>query len=91
MTTVNPFQDDSFQVQEANNLDMSSEWESIDASEYASELPAPNVITDPFKQKWKDIKAAYHGISNYKSFKTYDLKPIIVKANDDCRQEVIAI
>jgi phosphatidylinositol 4-kinase len=78
-------------VAEANNLDVSSEWESIDASEFVSELAAPNVITDPFKQRWKDIKSAYQSISNYKAFKTYDLKPVIVKANDDCRQEVIAI
>lgn len=78
-------------VEEANNFDVSSEWESIDASEFVSELAAPNVITDPFKQRWKDIKSAYQSISNYKAFKTYDLKPVIVKANDDCRQEVIAI
>ena len=72
-----------------DNTTTSSDWETI--SDYDSELPPPNVITDPFKQKWRDIKAAYNGISNYKTFKTYDLKPIIVKANDDCRQEVMAI
>ena len=55
------------------------------------DLPPPNVITDPFKQKWKDLKNAYKGISKYKNFKTYELKPIIVKANDDCRQEVLAV
>jgi phosphatidylinositol kinase/protein kinase (PI-3 family) len=54
-------------------------------------LPPPNCITDPFKQRWKYYKEAYHGISHYKKFKTYNLKPIIVKANDDCRQEVLAI
>ncbi len=60
-------------------MDVSSEWESIDASEFVSELAAPNVITDPFKQRWKDIKSAYQSISNYKAFKTYDLKPVIDK------------
>lgn len=49
LNAVNPFADDSLQVQEANNLDLSSDWEAIDASEFVSELPAPNVITDPFK------------------------------------------
>lgn len=49
------------------------------------------MITDPFKQRWTEIKAAYHGISNYKHYQSYDIKPIIVKANDDCRQEVMAI
>jgi len=49
------------------------------------------VITDPFKQRWREIKEAYNGISNYKAYNTYDLKPVIVKANDDCRQEVMAI
>ena len=72
-------------------MDLSSDWESIDASEFVSDLAAPNVITDPFKQRWKDIKSAYQSISNYKTFKTYELNPVIVKANDDCRQEVIAI
>ncbi len=49
------------------------------------------MITDPFKQKWRDLKSAYKGISNHKQFLSYDLKPVIVKANDDCRQEVLAI
>lgn len=70
----------------------SSDWEEIDAKDYEkTDLPPPNVITDPFKQRWTEIKAAYHGISNYKNYQSYDIKPIIVKANDDCRQEVMAI
>jgi len=61
-----------------------SDWETINSADY-QDLPPPNVITDPFKQKWRDLKSAYKGISRHKQLKTYDLKPVIVKANDDCR------
>jgi hypothetical protein len=42
-----------------------SDWETINTSDYP-DLPPPNVITDPFKQKWKDLKSAYKGISTHK-------------------------
>ena len=47
---------------------------------------------DPFKQKWKQIEAKYFMASaTFREYKTYKLKPMIVKANDDLRQEVLAL
>lgn len=67
-------------------------WEELNESDYEpNDLPPPNYFTNPFKQPWQEYKSAYKGISPFKNYKTYDLKPIIVKANDDCRQEVLAI
>lgn len=51
----------------------------------------PDYMTDPFKEKWNHIKSQYKKISKFKDRKTYTLRPVIIKANDDCRQEVLAI
>jgi phosphatidylinositol kinase/protein kinase (PI-3 family) len=72
------------------------DWENISDEEikkaYDESLrPPPDILTDPFKEKWKNTKKSYQNISRFGHCKTYLLKPMIVKANDDCRQEVIAI
>lgn len=42
-------------------------------------------MDDPFKDKWKYIEKKRYKMSNLKEYKTYELKPLIVKANDDLR------
>lgn len=48
-------------------------------------------MDDPFKDKWRMIEKKYYNISEYSSYKSYRLKTMIVKANDDLRQEVLAM
>jgi len=48
-------------------------------------------MDDPFKEKWRHIERKYYGFSELKNYRTYTLKKLIVKANDDLRQEVLAI
>jgi len=67
-----------------------AEFEYIDYKDlekaYAEELkPIPNIMTDPFKEKWETTKASYRKISRFGHCNTYDLLPVMVKANDDCR------
>jgi len=69
-----------------------SDWECISEKDLEGlDMPPLNPITDPFKQKWKEIRVSYQNTSKYRHYQTYALKPMIVKANDDCRQEVLAI
>lgn len=69
-----------------------SDWEITSEKDLEGlEMPPLNPITDPFKQKWKEQKIAYQANSKYRFYQTYAIKPMIVKANDDCRQEVLAV
>lgn len=54
-------------------------------------IQPPNYMSDPFKEKWASQRESYKHVSRFGQLKSYKLKPVIVKANDDCRQEVLAI
>lgn len=51
----------------------------------SSQKRAPDFLNDPFKDKWKNTVEAFTKNSPYGKRKTYALKPMMVKANDDCR------
>ena len=40
-------------------------------------------MEDPFKNRWRSLEKRFYDESELKNFKTYQLKPLIVKANDD--------
>ena len=62
------------------------DWEEIDADVYTlMGVRPPDIMTDPFKEKWSQIKCQYKKISKWKDRETYTLRPVIIKANDDCR------
>ena len=62
------------------------EWQQIDIGYYEIlGLRPPDLISDPFKEKWSKVKFQYRKISKFKDLKTYTLRPVIIKANDDCR------
>ena len=42
-------------------------------------------MEDPFKERWKQIERQYYEKSELRNYKTYSLKKLIVKANDDLR------
>ena len=42
-------------------------------------------MEDPFKDLWKNVERKYYQMSAYNNYKTYKLRPMIVKANDDLR------
>ena len=71
------------------------DWEMIEYEEAAlsmsSQRRPPDFLNDPFKDKWKNTVEAYTKASVFGKKKTYTLKPMMVKANDDCRQEVMAM
>lgn len=68
------------------------EWQHVDIDYFESMgLRPPDLISDPFKESWKNVKTQYKKISKFKDRRTYTLRPVIIKANDDCRQEVLAI
>ncbi len=48
-------------------------------------------MEDPFKDKWRQVELKYQQMSVYSDFKSFRLKPFIIKANDDLRQEVLAM
>jgi phosphatidylinositol kinase/protein kinase (PI-3 family) len=48
-------------------------------------------MEDPFNNRWINLEASYQLKSQYTHFQTYKLRPVIVKANDDLRQEVLAV
>ena len=48
-------------------------------------------MDDPFKDRWKNLEKRTCLASDYQKYKSYRLKPLIVKANDDLRQEVLAM
>lgn len=48
-------------------------------------------MENPFELLWKNLRKNLKAVSKYKDYKTYNLKSMIVKANDDLRQEVLAM
>lgn len=62
------------------------DWEMVSESEAILEY-----MEDPFKDKWCNLQHQCYEQSNLKQYKSYKLQPMIVKANDDLRQEVLAI
>ena len=88
-------------LETANNYDEVSDeelgdWELIEYKEaemsrLSTSLRPPDFLNDPFKDKWKNTVDAYTKKSLFGHRKTYALKPMMVKANDDCRQEVMAM
>ena len=72
-----------------------SDWDMIEYEEVALALSSqkrpPDFMNDPFKDKWKNTVEAYTQRSIFGKKKTFALKPMMVKANDDCRQEVMAL
>lgn len=48
-------------------------------------------MDDPFKEKWRALENKHLSISEFKQYKSYKLRTMIVKANDDLRQEVLAM
>jgi len=79
----------------ASDEDEFSDWEMIEYEEAALALSvskrAPDFMNDPFKDRWNNTVDAYTKKSIFGKRKTYALKPMMVKANDDCRQEVMAL
>ena len=83
--------EDSMGSQDTEDL---NDWDLIDEVDVevdANGFRPPDYLNDPFKDKWRNIIAAYSENSLYKAKRTYTLKPMIVKANDDLRQEVMAM
>lgn len=86
-------------IETAENFDQEEEelgdWEMIEHQDVATNLSAsrrpPDFLNDPFKDKWKNTLEAYRRNSVFGNRKTFSLKPMMVKANDDCRQEVMAM
>ena len=86
-------------LETANNLDVSDEelgdWTMIEYEDAVISLSnsgrQPDFLNDPFKDKWKNTVEAYTKKSEFGKRRTYALKPMMVKANDDCRQEVMAM
>ena len=82
-------------LETANNYDEVSDeelgdWELIEYKEaemsrLSTSLRPPDFLNDPFKDKWKNTVDAYTKKSLFGHRKTYALKPMMVKANDDCR------
>lgn len=89
------------EVEQADNNDYNGsdeelgDWEMIEYEEAAMNLSVsrrpPDFLNDPFKDKWKNTVEAYTKKSFFGHKKTFSLKPMMVKANDDCRQEVMAM
>lgn len=66
-----------------HNLD---EWQEIDVSYFEIlGVRPPDLMTDPFKERWNEVKSQYKKISKFRDYNTYTLRPVIIKANDDCR------
>ena len=56
------------------------DWENVSKSELDLEG-----MDDPFKESWRQIERRNMLLSDLKDYKSYKLRPIIVKANDDLR------
>ena len=67
---------------ESHQSDQSAfdDWENISQSEVNLDG-----MEDPFKEKWRTLEKKHYDISDYKAYKSYRLKTMIVKANDDLR------
>ena len=67
--------------------DEEEEWEKVSYTDLNLEG-----MNDPFANKFKNITKEYKKLSNYSiKYESWQLKAVIVKANDDLRQEVLAI
>ena len=76
---------DSENSQDTEDL---NDWDLIDEVDVEVDkngFRPPDYLNDPFKNKWRNIIQAYGEHSKYSNKRTYTLKPIIIKANDDCR------
>lgn len=60
-------------------------------NEYLPGVRPLDYMNDPFKDKWKNISEAFQKNSVYNDKRSLRLLPMMVKANDDCRQEVMAM
>ena len=80
--------DNSQDTEDLNDWDLIDE---VDVEVDKNGFRPPDYLNDPFKNKWRNIISAYAEHSKYSNKRTYTLKPMIVKANDDCRQEVMAM
>ena len=68
--------------------DLEDDWDLIDEVDVEVDkngFRPPDIMNDPFKSKWRSTVQAYAEKSLHKEKRTYTLKPMIVKANDDCR------
>ncbi len=65
---------------------MADDWDMVDYSEV--DLDG---MDDPFKGRWMTLEKESKATSEYGNYNTYKLRTMIVKANDDLRQEVIAL
>ena len=71
-----------------------NDWDLIDEVDVEVDkngFRPPDVLNDPFKDKWRNIIDGHAKHSRYSNRRTWTLKPMIIKANDDCRQEVMAM
>lgn len=73
-------------VEEVEEEQKEEDWENISFS-----FICMDGMEDPFKDKWKQVEARYQQRSAYSDFKSFRLRPFIIKANDDLRQEVLAM
>lgn len=48
-------------------------------------------MSDPFYERFSAIETKKKEISDYKTYNSYKLRAMIVKSNDDLRQEVLAM
>ena len=75
-----------FETEEDEEL---GDWEMIEYEEATQALSVtgrvPDFLNDPFKDKWKNTVEAYTKNSIFGSKRTYTLKAMMVKANDDGR------
>lgn len=69
-------------LEESPNKSLSDfdDWDVVSASEL--DLDG---MDDPFKDKWLQTQKKYYQLSAYSLYKSYKLRPLIVKANDDLR------
>jgi hypothetical protein len=62
-----------------------SDYLEEDVEEYLEDMK------DPFGKDWKIFESEMKKKSNYKNFKSYRVRNLIFKSNDDLRQELLAI
>jgi hypothetical protein len=74
-------------AEEAQNQETLDEWENISYSDINLDG-----MSDPYANKFKNTIREYKKLSNYSmKYESWSLNAFIVKANDDVRQEVLAI
>lgn len=68
-------------------LDKEEEWDVVSKT---SEVLLDG-MDDPFYQRFSQVEEQCREASTYKEYSSYRVKTMIVKSNDDLRQEVLAI